>query len=111
MAADLGHPGRVGSSGASAFQANVVEVIGRQGGGQGVEHHDARLGHRVVVDIQLRAAFLGGMATNRIIASVPSRRHDPTGAALQAIVLDLIAMDPDDRPDSAGDVARRLDAI
>ncbi|MBU0718886.1 MAG: serine/threonine protein kinase [Planctomycetes bacterium] len=50
-------------------------------------------------------------ATNQIIAGIPSKTKDPTGGALWELVTSLLAMEPADRPNSAGDIVNRLEQI
>lgn len=48
------------------------------------------------------------LATGKISAGVPSRRDCPMGGALRHLVLELIADDPNDRPQDARAVIERL---
>ncbi|WP_428305669.1 serine/threonine-protein kinase [Lacipirellula sp.] len=51
------------------------------------------------------------LATNQIVAGIPSRRADPTGGALYEIVTSLLAMDPRDRLQTASETAEALKAM
>ncbi|BBO36076.1 serine/threonine protein kinase [Lacipirellula parvula] len=51
------------------------------------------------------------LATNRIAAGIPSRRLDPTNGPIFEIATQLLAMDPDDRIPTAGDLSKRLSEI
>ncbi len=51
------------------------------------------------------------LATNQVLAGVPSKKSDPTGGELHSLVLDLIAMEPDDRLPTANAVLERLKSI
>jgi len=59
-------------------------------------------------DLYQLGLVLWFLATNRIIAGRPSKRQDPSGGRLLEIVNDLIAMEPDERPDTAMEVTSRL---
>jgi len=59
-------------------------------------------------DLYQLGLVLWFLATNRIIAGRPSKKQDPSGGKLLEIVNDLIAMEPDERPDTAAAVAARL---
>jgi cold shock CspA family protein len=51
------------------------------------------------------------LATGDISAGVPSRRKDPTGGGLHALVMDLLQDDPDDRVQGVAVVGDRIRAI
>lgn len=51
------------------------------------------------------------LATNQIMAGVPSKKRDPTNGAIHELVLDLVGENPDDRLNSAAEIKERLEAI
>lgn len=59
-------------------------------------------------DLFMLGKVLWFLATGVVLAGVPSRRQDPTGGGLHALVLALLAEDPNDRPSSASEIEREL---
>jgi serine/threonine protein kinase len=51
------------------------------------------------------------LATNQVVAGIPSRKRDPTDGALHEIVTQLLAMDPEDRIQTATHLGEMLQAI
>ncbi len=51
------------------------------------------------------------LATNQVLAGVPSRKRDPSNGEIHALVMDLIGEDPDDRVQTAVEVELRLNEI
>ncbi len=51
------------------------------------------------------------LATNQILAGIPSKKKDPSGGAIHELVMELVAEDPDDRIATAAEVAQRLSEI